>query len=74
MEIIFILFVVLVGGGWLIGNAVGKALFGEKKETYTFNSTHIHHHHHDHKNISIIDEYTKKKIFELKETEDKNKK
>ena len=65
---IIILFIVLVGGGWLLGKGIGEALFpSEKKKTYTFNSTHIHHHHHEHKNISIIDDVTKRKIFELKD-------
>jgi hypothetical protein len=69
MIFVVVLFVILVGGGWLVGKGVGKALFGEKKEKYTFQSKHIHHHHHEHKNISIIDDVTKKKIFELKQSE-----
>ena len=73
MVFVFILFVVLVGGGWLLGKGIGEALFGEKKETYTFHSTHVHHHHHEHKNISIIDDATKKKIFELKESKENQK-
>ena len=72
MLFIIVLFVVLIGGGWLLGKGIGEALFGggEKKETYTFNSTNTHNHYHEHKNISIIDEETKKKIFELKESKD----
>ena len=73
MLFIIILFVVLVGGGYLIAKSIGEALFGKSKETFTFNSTHIHHHHHEHKNISIIDDATKKKIFELKESEENKK-
>ena len=64
----------MVGGGWLLGKGVGNLLFGEKKETYTFNSTHIHNHYHEHKNISIIDDKTKQKIFELKESEENKRK
>jgi hypothetical protein len=69
---IVILFVVLVGGGWLIGKSIGEALFPSEKDKYTFidKSVHHHHHHHEHKNISIIDDVTKKKIFELKESKD----
>lgn len=66
-----ILFIVLVGGGWLIGKSFGNALFpGEKEEKTTFINNITHVHYHEHKNISIIDEETKKKIFELKESED----
>lgn len=70
---VIVLFVVFVGGGWLIGKCIGELLFGEKKETYTFNSTHIHNHYHEHKNISIIDDVTKNKIFELKESKENKK-
>lgn len=70
MEFILILFVVLVGGGWMIGKALGNLLFPKDKNDSQFidNSVHHHYHHHEHKNISIIDETTKKKIFELKES------
>jgi hypothetical protein len=73
MVFVIVLFFVLIGGGWLLGKGVGQALFEEKKEKYTFNSTHVHHHYHEHKNISIIDDSTKKKIFELKESEEHKK-
>lgn len=64
-----ILFVLFVGGGWLIGIAFGSVLFpSEKKEKITFINNITHNHFHEHKNISIIDEETKKKIFELKES------
>lgn len=67
---IFFLFVICVGGCWLFFSAIGNALFGKsKKDNYTFvdKSVHHHHHHHNHRNISIIDDATKKKIFELKD-------
>lgn len=71
MWLILILFIVLVGGGWLVGKAIGNALFpDEKKETYTFVNNITHNHYHEHKNISIIDDETKKRIFELKESKD----
>jgi hypothetical protein len=73
MMFIIILFIVLVGGGWLLGKGLGEALFGEKKETYTFNSTHVHHHHHEHKNISIIDDKTKEEVIVYQKSIDKNK-
>ena len=69
---IIILFVVLVGGGWLIGKSIGNVLFpGKKEDKYTFIDKSVHHHHHEHKNISIIDDATKKRIFELKESKEK---
>jgi len=65
---ILILFIVCVGGCWLVARAIGEALFGKsKKDSYTFIDKSVHHHHHEHKNISIIDDATKKKIFELKD-------
>ena len=74
MMFIIILFVVLVGGGWLLGKSIGNALFpSEKEDKYTFIDRSVHHHHHEHKNISIIDDTTKKKIFELKESKDSKK-
>ena len=68
MEILF-LFIICVGGCWLLFKAIVEALFGKKDKGYTFTdrSVHHHHHYHEHKNISIIDDATKKKIFELKD-------
>lgn len=66
-----VLFIVLVGGGWMVGKSVGNALFpAKKKDHYTFINHITHVHHHEHKNISIIDDATKKRIFELKESKD----
>jgi len=71
MDFIFILFIVLVGGGWLVGKLVGNVLFPDKKEdTFTFIDKSVHYH--EHKNISIIDDTTKQKILELKETKTTN--
>lgn len=43
-----------------------------EKETYIDKSVNYHtkivNYNHEHRNISIIDDKTKKKIFELKET------
>lgn len=71
MEFIMILFIVLVGGGWIIGKSIGKLLFPNDQETYIDKSVHYHttinNHKHEHRNISIIDEQTKKQIFKLKD-------
>jgi len=68
MGILF-LFIICVGGCWLVFKVIGEALFGKKDKGPTFidRSVHHHHHHHNHRNISIIDDVTKKKIFELKD-------
>ncbi len=66
---IFIVFVVFVGGGWLIGKTVGNALFpSEKKDRNVFIDKSVHYH--EHKHINIIDEATRKSVFELKESKD----
>lgn len=68
-----VLFIVLVGGGWRIGKSIGNALFpGEKKDNITFINNITHTHHHEHKHISIIDDETKKSIFELSESAKKS--
>jgi len=65
--IIFI-FVFFVGGGWLIGKLLGNLFFPEMdKNRNVFIDRSVHHHYHEHKNISIIDDVTKKRIFELKD-------
>ena len=65
MDLVFILFIALVGGGWLIGNFVGNLLIPNKKpEKYTFINNSVHYH--EHKSISIIDDTTKNKILEIK--------
>lgn len=71
-----ILFVILVGGGWLIGSSAGKFIGTridkkEDKSTFIDNSVHYHYHTHDygnksfdshiHQNLTIIDEETHKK-------------
>lgn len=64
---LLILFIVLVGGGWSIGRSIGGLFSGEEKPTYIDRS--VHHHYHEHKHINIIDEETKKSVFELRNKE-----
>lgn len=64
---IFFLFIICVGGCWLLFKAIGEAIFGKKEKGNVFIDKSVHHHHHEHKNISIIDDVTKKKIFEIKD-------
>ena len=66
MEILF-LFIICVGGCWLVAKAIGSALFGKSQKGDVYIDKSVHYHKHEHKNISIIDDVTKKKIFELKD-------
>ena len=71
---LLILFVIVVGGGWLIGKGLGNIMFpNEKEKGNVFIDRSVHHHHHEHKHINIIDEGTKKRIFELKESKENKK-
>lgn len=68
---IFFLFIICVGGCWLLFSAIGEALFGKsKKDNYTFVDRSVHHHTHEHKHIHVIDDETKKQVLHLKKSED----
>lgn len=76
---ILVLFIILVGGGWVLGKGLGKMLFPNDRETYIDKSVHYHttviNHNHEHKNISIIDDETKEKVIVYQKSIDlKNKK
>jgi len=69
MGLIVLLFIICVGGCFLVFRSIGRALFPTRKEngfTFIDNSVHHHHHHHDHKSIHIIDDATRQTILELK--------
>lgn len=66
MGFLIILFIVLVGGGWLIGKAIGNALFPDNQNRNTYIDRSVHYH--EHKHINIIDDATKKSVYELKES------
>lgn len=70
---ILILLIVFVGGGWLIGSSIGS-FFDKKLGNNQNRDIYIDYskHYHEHKNISIIDDDTKKKIFEFKESKKNN--
>ena len=69
---VLVLFVVLVGGGLAVGKGLGRILFPNEKETYIDKSVHYHSHNithnHQHQHVSIIDDDSKEKILELKES------
>ncbi|WP_147406786.1 hypothetical protein [Flavobacterium sp. 102] len=49
------LFIVCVGGCWLIFKSVGDAIFGksEKKDTYIDKSVHHHYYHYDNRSVNV---------------------
>ncbi|OIQ22212.1 MAG: hypothetical protein BM557_02210 [Flavobacterium sp. MedPE-SWcel] len=72
MDFFIVIFVIIVGGCWLVAKSLGSFLFGEDENKFTFHSTEIHNHYHEHKHINIIDEETKESIFELKDLDNRN--
>jgi ABC-type nickel/cobalt efflux system permease component RcnA len=69
---IFFLFVICVGGCWLVFKAIGEALFGKsEKDKYTFVDKSVHYHKHytkeDHQHLHVIDEKTKSELIEYHE-------
>lgn len=67
------LFIIFVGGGWMIGKFIAGLLFPDYKEktTYIDKSVnyHFHTHNHEHKNLTVIDEETHKRGLEQFEEE-----
>lgn len=68
-----VLFVVFVGGGWSLARGFANFLFPKEEERFVDKSinNHYHTHIHEHRNISIIDEETKEKILDLKDSKTK---
>jgi len=71
---ILVLFVVLVGGGWLLGRGIGEVLFGSDNDNNTkYVDKSVHHHYttnnnntiinNENKTISVIDDETKKSVL-----------
>lgn len=60
-----LLFIVFVGGGWLVGKFIGGILFPDYKEKPPYIDKSVHHHYHthnhEHKNLTVIDEETHRK-------------
>lgn len=77
MEILGLLFIVCVGGCWLISKAIGNVLFPKEKNPMDYwknykeppvINNHYHTHIHNHQNLTVIDDETKKKVLELKKS------
>ena len=65
---ITILFIVCVGGCWLVFKSIGEAIFGKPKERgITIIDKSVHYH--EHKSINIIDGDTKKNVYEISESQ-----
>lgn len=50
---IIVVFVVCVGGCWLLFTGVGELIFGKSKETYVDKTTHIHNHYYDNRSVNV---------------------
>lgn len=51
--LIFILFVVCVGGCWLLFRAIGNALFPKHNDSNTFVDKSVHQHHYDNRSVHL---------------------
>jgi hypothetical protein len=51
MGFVIILFVVIVGGCWLIGKTLGSLLFGKSDNKETYIDKSVHHHHYDNRSV-----------------------
>ena len=69
------LFIILVGGGWLLGKGLGSFLFQKESDPLDYLKNykeppvihnHYHTHVHHHQNLTVIDDETRKKVLELK--------
>ncbi len=77
MGFLLVLFIVLIGGGWLLGKSIGNGLFPKEEDPMDYwkkykeppvINNHYHTHVHHHQNLTIIDDETKKKILEIKKS------
>lgn len=53
MGFLLFLFIVIVGGCWLIGKLVGEAIFGKASKTDTYIDKSVHHHYHDNRSVHV---------------------
>ena len=62
MGFIVLLFVVIVGGCWLIGKVLGAILFGESDHKDMYVDKSVHNHYYDHRSVFMDGkEYKSKK-------------
>jgi len=54
MLFVIVLFVVCVGGCYLVFKAIGEAIFGKSdKPTFIDKTTHIHNHYYDNRSVNV---------------------
>jgi multidrug efflux pump subunit AcrB len=53
MDFIIVLFVVIVGGCWLLFRAIGNAIFPKENDKTTFVDKSVHHHYHDNRSVHV---------------------
>lgn len=60
MLFIFILFVICVGGCYVIFKAIGEAIFGKGEKQNTYIDKSVHHHYYDNRSVNVDKETFKK--------------
>lgn len=50
-----ILFIICVGGCWLVFKIIGEAIFGKSKRGFEYidRTTHVHNHYHDNRSVHV---------------------
>jgi len=57
MDFVIALFIVCVGGCWLIARLIGSAIFGKDSDTKpTYIDKSVHYHLHDNRSVFLNDE------------------
>lgn len=67
MGLIVMLFIVCVGGCYLIFKAIGEMIFGKKETGTTYIDKSVHYH--EHKHIDIYDGEVKKNVYEISDSQ-----
>ena len=60
MLFLFILFVICVGGCYVVFKAIGDAVFGKGENQNTYIDKSVHHHYYDNRSVNIDGESFKK--------------
>lgn len=53
MGFLIMLFIVCVGGGWLLGKGIGNLLFPGRNDAHRYMDKSVHYHHHYYDNRSV---------------------
>jgi diacylglycerol kinase family enzyme len=60
MGFLLMLFILCVGGCWLLAKLFGEAMFGKSDNKNTYVDKSVHHHYHDNRSINVDGETFKK--------------